>query len=263
MKRTIAVLFALLALLCAELAFASAVVTSSTGAVQVRTGTAPSRPLRTGDRVNQGDTVNTGPTSSVVLKFDDGQVAALTSNSSMTVTAYQYNAQAGSGSVLLSLITGGMRAITGLIGKNTPDRVSYRAATSTIGIRGTDVTIVTVAGNVVVSVTEGSISFTFAGQTVVVPTGRAIHARPDGTFSQGAINQVQGQLQGTPLGAQILEALGGLAGLTNAINQAAPGTPTSGQSTAPGEGSGTGQGTPTGPTGPTGGGAGGGTASGS
>lgn len=264
--KKISILLALVGLAFANLVFANAVVTSATGSVQVQTGSAAGKPLRVGDQVNQGDTVTTGPTSSVVLKFDDGQVAALTANSSMTVTAYQYNKQAGSGSVLLSLISGGMRAITGLIGKASPEKVSYRAATATIGIRGTDVTIATAGGNVVVTVTEGSISFTFGGQTVVVPTGRAVVAKPDGSFSQGAINQVQGQLQGTPLGTQILNSLGGLTGLTNAINQAAPGTPPSGQgappNTAPGEGTGAGQGTPTGPTGPTGGGAGGGTASG-
>jgi hypothetical protein len=261
--KKMSILLALAGLAFANLVFANAVVTSATGSVRVQTGTAAAKTLRVGDQVNQGDTVTTGPTSSVVLKFDDGQVAALTSNSSMTVTAYQYNKQAGSGNVLLSLISGGMRAITGLIGKATPERVSYRAATSTIGIRGTDVTIATAGGNVVVSVTEGSISFTFGGQTVVVPTGRAVDATPDGSSSQGAFNQVQGQLQPTTLLMTILDALGGLTGLTNAINQAAPGSPPGGQTpTAPGEGSGSGQGTPTGPTGPTGGGAGGGTASG-
>lgn len=264
--KKISVLLALFGLAFANLVFANAVVTSVIGSVQGKTGPAPAKILRVGDQVNQGDTITTGPSSSVVLKFDDGQVAALTANSSMTVTAYQYNKQAGTGNVLLSLISGGMRAITGLIGKGSPERVSYRAATATIGIRGTDVTIATAGGNVVVSVTEGSISFSFGGQTVVVPTGRAVVARPDGSFSQGAINQVQGQLQGTPLGAQIMDALGGIQGLTNAINQAAPGTPPSGQgappATTPGEGSGSGQGTPTGPSGPTGGGAGGGTASG-
>ena len=264
--KKISIWLALMALAFTQLAFGNAVVTSTTGLAQVQTGSAPAKPLRVGDQVNQGDTITTGQASSVVLKFDDGQVAALTSNSSMTVTAYQYNRQQGTGNVLLSLISGGMRAITGLIGKNTPDRVSYRAATATIGIRGTDVTIATAGGQVVVSVTSGAISFSFGGQTVTIPTGRAVHAKPDGSFSQGAINQIAGQLQGTPLGTQIVNALGGLAGLTNAINQAAPGTPPAGQgtppSTAPGEGSGTGQVTPTGPTGPTGGGAGGGTASG-
>jgi len=142
--KKISVLLALLALFCANLAFAAgAIVTSLNGSAQVQTGSQTPRTLREGDTVNQGDTVFTGGASSLVLKFDDGQVAALTSNSRMTVTGYQYNATASSGSVLLSLITGGMRTITGLIGHRNPSNVTYRAATATIGIRGTDVTFAT------------------------------------------------------------------------------------------------------------------------
>src|SRR5207244_10332499 len=126
-----------------------------------------------------------------------------------------------------------MRAITGLIGRRSPSQVAYRAATATIGIRGTDVTIATSGGDVVVNVSEGSISFTFAGQTVVIPAGQAIRARPDGTLSRGAITQIQRELQATPAGAAIVEALGGLAGLTNAINQAAPGAPRGGTDQPP------------------------------
>jgi hypothetical protein len=257
--KKISVLLALFALAFTELAFASAVVTSLTGTVQVQVGSAQGRSLRQGDRVNQGDTVSTGSASSVVLRFDDGEVAALTSNSRMTITSYQYNPSAGTGSVLLSLLDGGMRAITGLIGKNSPDRVSYRAATATIGIRGTDVTIVTSSGNVVVSVNDGVISFTFNGQTVVIPAGQAVHARPDGTMSRGSINQIQSQLSQTPAGQAILTALGGIVGLTNAINQAFPGTPPRGDQ-QPGTGPTTGP-TPGTPGGPPGGGGGGGSPS--
>ena len=257
--KKISILLALFALAFTELVFASAVVTSLTGNVQVQVGSATSRPLRQGDNVSQGDTVSTGSASSVVLKFDDGQVAALTANSRMTITAYQYNRQSGTGNVLLSLIDGGMRAITGLIGRNSPDRVAFRAATATIGIRGTDVTIVTSAGNVVVSVNDGSVSFTFGGQTIVIPMGQAIHLRPDGTFSRGAINQIQSQLSGTPAGQAILNALGGLVGLTNAINQAAPGIPPR-DDQQPGTGPTTGP-TPGTPGGPPGGGGGGGSPS--
>jgi len=254
--KKISVLLALIALAFTELVLASAIATSVTGSVQAQAGTAPSRAVRQGDQVNQGDTVSTGSGSSVVLKFDDGQVAALTANSRMTVTAYQYDAKAGKGNILLSLIDGGMRAITGLIGRNSPNQVAYRAATATIGIRGTDVTIVTAAGNVVVSVTDGAISFSFAGQTIVIPAGQAIHLRPDGTFSRGTINQIQSQLSGTPAGQAILNALGGLVGLTNAINLASPGTPRSGDP-QPGTGPTTGP-TPGSPGGPPGGGGGGG-----
>ncbi len=77
--KTISVLLALTALLFTDLALAAgAQVTSLTGTVQVQTGAAAPRTLRQGDQVAQGDTVSTGPGSSVVLRFDDGQVAALT-----------------------------------------------------------------------------------------------------------------------------------------------------------------------------------------
>lgn len=223
--KKISALLALMAFFFADWALANAVVTSVTGTAQAQLGTAPARQLRQGDEVGQGATVSTGANSSLVLKFDDGQVAALTANSRMTITAYQYNPQTQSGNVLLSLIDGGMRAITGLIGRRTPSQVAYRAATATIGIRGTDVVIATAAGNVVVTVNEGSITFTFAGQTITVPAGQGAFTR-EGRITPGAAQQVVSQLP-----ANLQQIIGGVQGLTNAINNAAPGVPRTGADT--------------------------------
>jgi hypothetical protein len=175
MTKKISVLLAFVALLFAELAFAqgAAVVTSAVGITQVQTGSGAPRALRVGDQVLQGDTISTGAASSVVLRFDDGEVTALTQNSRMTITAYQYEPASQKGNMLLSLVTGGMRAITGLLGRNTPDRVAYRAATTTIGIRGTDVSIGTDGTNVVISVTTGTIVVTLNGQDYVLNAGQA------------------------------------------------------------------------------------------
>jgi hypothetical protein len=165
MIKKMSVLLAFVALLFAEFALAqsSAVVTSLTGTANVQTGAGPAHALRLGDQVQQGDTVSTGTASALVLKFDDGEVTALTQNSRMTITAYQYEPASGTGNILLSLVTGGMRAITGLIGGNHPERVAYRAATATIGIRGTDVAIATDGADVVVTVNKGAIVVTFGG----------------------------------------------------------------------------------------------------
>jgi hypothetical protein len=228
--KKISALLAFMALAFTELVFANAVATTVTGNVTVNTGTASARPLRLGDQVRQGDTVSTGAASAVVLKFDDGQVAALTANSRMTISTYQYNPQSRTGSVLLSLIDGGMRAVTGLIGRNSPQNVSYRAATATIGIRGTDVVIATSGGDVVIKVTEGSISFTFQGKTVEVPAGQGVRARADGTFSQGAASAIA---QGAP--AAIVTAVGGVDALAAQIAAAQPGQPRSGQPGQPGQ----------------------------
>src|SRR4051812_4030015 len=175
MIKKISVLLAFVALMFADLALAqgSAVVTNAVGTTQVQTGAATPRTLRVGDAVQQGDTVSTGGGSSLVLKFDDGEVTALTQNSRMTITAYQYEPTSRSGNMLLSLVTGGMRAITGLLGRDQPQRVSYRAATATIGIRGTDATIITDGTDVAVVVTEGAVTFTYGGQTITIPAGQA------------------------------------------------------------------------------------------
>src|SRR5882672_4797013 len=167
--KKISVLLALMALFFTDLALAAgAVATSVTGAVQVQTGTGAPRPVRQGDEFLQGETISTGANSAAVLKFDDGQVVALTSNSRMTITAYQYNPATESGNMLLSLVTGGMRAITGLIGRRTPNQVAYRAATATIGIRGTDGTIVTNGTDVVVTVNDEVMTITMGNQVLTV-----------------------------------------------------------------------------------------------
>jgi hypothetical protein len=213
--RTIAALLAFATLFVATLASAAgAVVTSLSGSVQVQSGAAAPRALRVGDEVAQGDTVVTGPSSSVVMKFDDGQIAALTANSRMQVSAYSYDPPTQRGNILLSLVVGGMRAITGFIGHNQPNNVRFRAATATIGIRGSDGTIITDGVSVAVTVTEGAFTFTLGTETIVIPAGRgAIGA--NGIITPGTAQEIFNRLP-----ANFQAALGGLEGLTNAINQA-------------------------------------------
>lgn len=213
--RTIATLLALATLFVATLASAAgAVVTSLSGSVQVQAGAAGPRALRVGDEVAQGDTVFTGANSSVVMKFDDGQIAALTANSRMQVSAYSYDPPTQRGNILLSLVVGGMRAITGFIGHNQPNNVRFRAATATIGIRGSDGTIITDGVSVAVTVIDGAFTFTLGTETIVIPAGRgAIGA--NGIITPGTAQEIFNRLP-----ANFQSAIGGLEGLTDAINQA-------------------------------------------
>jgi hypothetical protein len=245
MIKKISVLLAFVAMLFAGLATAqgAAVVTSVVGTANVQTGPGAPHALRLGDQVRQGDTVSTGAASAVVLRFDDGEVTALTQNSRMTITAYQYEPTSGNGNILLSLVTGGMRAITGLLGGNHPERVAYRAATATIGIRGTDVSIATDSNNVVISVTTGTIVLTFGGRDFILNAG-------DSGYIQGNTFHTGTPPSGTPAGA-LGFAITNVQGMTNAINNAL-----ATQTQAQGTGTGTTPGTNVPP-----GGAGGGSAS--
>jgi hypothetical protein len=220
--KKISILLALVAICLADPALAaSAVVTSLSGTAQVQTGAAAPRGLRVGDEVAQGDTISTGGNSSVVLKFDDGQVAALTANSRMQISAYTYDPPRRSGNILLSLVVGGMRAITGLIGHSRPESVKFRAATATIGIRGSDGMIVTDGHEVAVTVSEGAFTLTFTagGETIVILAGSGAFGT-DNHITQGTAREVFDQL---PVAFQ--RAFGGLEGLTQAINDAHPGEP--------------------------------------
>ena len=139
----------------------------------------------------------------------------------MTITTYTYVPESGAGSVFLSLVTGGMRAITGLIGKKSPTQVGYRAGTATIGIRGTDITIVTANGNVLVSVTEGTISFTQGTISLTLTAGDAVLVKADGTVVRGA----EAFRQMPPV---IREAIDEFVRMVLAIIAAGPGTPRGG-----------------------------------
>jgi hypothetical protein len=225
MIKKISVLLALLALFVAHAAFAQgrAIATTVMGSVQAQTANATPRTLRQGDEVAQGDTISTGANASVVLKFDDGHIAALTQNSRMTITAYQYEPSGRTGNMLLSLVTGGMRAITGLLGRSQPERVAYRAATATIGIRGTDAMMVTDGRDVAIVVKEGAVTFTYGGQTIVIPAGQGAFAH-DGRITPDAAATIFNSL---PPALQSL--IGNIDSLANAINAAIASLPPPGE----------------------------------
>lgn len=127
------------------------------------------RNLRMGDTVNQGETIQTKPMSSVILRFEDGQVVALAANSAFKIDSYVFNrAEPTKSNVLMTLVVGGMRAATGLIGKAKPENVNYKAGNATIGVRGTDITFMFNGQTLVVKVEAGQITFQANGKSVTI-----------------------------------------------------------------------------------------------
>lgn len=96
----------------------------------------------TGDTFESGATISTGSRAFSVLKFADGQVVALRAESVLSVDDYMYaeNDLPDSRSHT-SLLEGGMRALTGIIGTENPEAVSFNTPVATIGIRGTEMVI--------------------------------------------------------------------------------------------------------------------------
>ena len=121
------------------LAAPAATVTHLSGPLVVRTAGGATKSLAIGSKVEAGDTVETARRTYARLKFSDGSEVTLKPDTQFKVEQYAYEQgkpkdDAGS----FNLIKGGLRTITGQIGKRgNQDSYKMKTPTATIGIRGT------------------------------------------------------------------------------------------------------------------------------
>ena len=114
------------------------------------------------------------------MRFTDGGQVTLRPNTQVKIEGYAYTEGEPQGdNFAMSLFKGGLRAVTGLIGKRG-NRDAYRmqTATATIGIRGTTLTAIDVpAGSggpppgVYVTVADGAVAFSSGGTEQLIAAG--------------------------------------------------------------------------------------------
>ncbi|WP_435627118.1 FecR family protein [Candidatus Ferrigenium straubiae] len=97
------------------------------------------RPLAVWAKVLAGDTLFTGKDSYARVKFSDGGQISLRPVSQFKIEEYHHDEQEpGKDAAKFNLLKGGLRAISGLIGKRgDPDSYGVKTQTATVGIRGT------------------------------------------------------------------------------------------------------------------------------
>lgn len=116
-----------------------ATVTHSSGTVSVKRSDGTSKILSTKSEVFEGDRINTEADTYTRLKFNDGGEVVLRPNTQLLVANYSYREdKPESDNAVFNLLKGGMRAITGLLGKRNKEKYMMQTATATIGIRGTN-----------------------------------------------------------------------------------------------------------------------------
>ncbi len=96
------------------------------------------RILGKGLEFREGDTLSTSGGGSAIIRMQDGTRMTLRPGTDMVIDRFRYKENASDNNMLLSLFSGGLRAITGLISKNAPEAAKLRTKTATVGIRGTD-----------------------------------------------------------------------------------------------------------------------------
>ena len=151
-------------------------VTHISGAVVARKADGQSRILSVKSNVEEGDVLATADNSYARVKFGDGSEAVLRPATQVKIDRFNFEEQKPqSDGMVLSLLKGGMRAVTGLLGKRNPANMRVATPSATIGIRGTTFNALLVdpdggggeglAPGLHVSVTDGIISLTNSGGT--------------------------------------------------------------------------------------------------
>jgi len=107
------------------------------GALAAKEADGRIRKLTLGSPVFEGDTLQSDAASYAVVAFRDGGRITLQEKSVFQVEAFKYDKAEGQENIALRLIKGGVRVVTGLIGRVNHDNYQFKMSGATIGIRGT------------------------------------------------------------------------------------------------------------------------------
>lgn len=114
---------------------AAGIAQFTAGDVTLRRG-AGADALTKGRDIESGDAIVTGPSGRAQLRFTDGGLVSLQPSSQFSISNYADRNDPKQDSFFVELLRGGMRTITGLIGKRNRENFKVTTTTATIGIRG-------------------------------------------------------------------------------------------------------------------------------
>lgn len=149
------------------------------------------RSLARRSAIYQGDNITTAANSKVSFKLTDGSVITLKENSSYTLSKYSFNKSNAPDNFKANLIKGGLKTVTGAIGKeaqhtkdakeagipeNKQVKVSHyatKAAVATIGVRGTEYEclIDQDKAKLYISAIDGTVEASFANNVELLGAG--------------------------------------------------------------------------------------------
>ncbi|MBQ6656189.1 MAG: FecR domain-containing protein [Ottowia sp.] len=96
------------------------------------------RAATVGAGLHETERVLTGADGMTSLVLKDGTVLSIGNNSTFDLAQFKFDSTTHEGNVLVSLLRGSMRMVTGLIAKLKPEDVKVVTPTTVIGVRGTD-----------------------------------------------------------------------------------------------------------------------------
>ncbi len=152
----------------------------ATGDVKALTPDGRSRTLDKGAEIASGEMIDTG-NGRAQVRFTDGAQVSLQPQTQFRIDDYRFSGKAdGSEKGFFSLLKGGLRTITGLVGRNNRDNYKVTTTVATIGIRGTEYTVA--YGNSITATTgDGIIELCNAAGCLVLHSGETGHVTDGNT----------------------------------------------------------------------------------
>ncbi len=148
----------------------------ATGNVQATGPNGQSRTVGKGTQIEQGETISTN-NGRAQLRFTDGAYVSLQPESEFRIDQYRFDGkQDGNEKGFFSLIKGGLRTITGLVGRTNKNNYQVTTSVATIGIRGTEYTI-QYGQSIVGTVGEGEINVCNGAGCLSVTNGESYYVQ--------------------------------------------------------------------------------------
>lgn len=173
--------------LCTTTLWADGTLTHLSGVVSVQKADGRTLPGSVGAKVLVGDSVVTGAGGYARMEMTDGGEMVLRPDSQLKVEGYKFaQAKPAEDSFIFSMLKGGLRTVSGLIGKRgNQDAYELKTSTATIGIRGTQFDLRVCLANcgalpdgTYLAVRFGAVQTTNAQGSLAVAAGQVAHVPP-------------------------------------------------------------------------------------
>ena len=169
-------------------------VTQVSGPMMAKKADGKVKILSVKSEVESGDTLITEKNTYALVKFIDDSEITLKPATTFVVEKFTYQAdQPDADQASFNLVKGGLRSLSGLLGKRNKEKFSLKTPVATIGIRGTFFTAEYVgAGSYTVPRSPSSPAVTPTGTTLApglytsVTTGQIAVSNPAGTLTFAA-----------------------------------------------------------------------------
>lgn len=127
------------------------------GPAVIRTSAGAERMVQRGSTVSNGESIDT-KAGRLQLRMVDGAYMSLQNDTVLRLEDYKFNQPGAEDKGFMALVRGGLRTVTGLIGRSNKAAYKLQTATATIGIRGTGYSATADGDGVRVKVSEGAIN---------------------------------------------------------------------------------------------------------